>query len=138
VANPKEKMMKVPSVDEARKIVSDADLGVGCVTDDRELLLARFVFDYEPLQGFKDMFRKQLQQIVDAAAAEQILKQSGTVDQFVAKAISQNTRSVDHVNATVTNGLNAIENETRSINAILMLGFGTICFILGVILYKLS
>ena len=130
--------MKVPSVDEARKIVSDADLGVGCVVNEKDLMLARFVFDNAPVHGFRDIFRTDLQKIVDAAAAEQVLRQAGTVDQFFAKAISSNTYSISHLNATMTNGLNAIEKETRSINAIMMLGFGFICFILGVILYKLS
>jgi len=130
--------MKVPTVDEARKIVSDADLGVGCVVDEKELLLARFVFDHSPSAGSRDCFRRDLQQIVDAAAAENTINQAGTVDQFVAKAISRHTYSVNHMNATVMNGLNAIETETRSINAILMLGFGLISFVLGVILYKLS
>jgi hypothetical protein len=129
--------MKVPSLEEAHKTVSDADLGVGCVIDGKELMLARFVFENSPVRS-PDLFRRHLQQIVDAAAAEQILKQSGTADQFVAKAISSQTYSVNHLNATTMNGLNAIENETRSINAILMLGFGLICFILGIILYKLS
>ena len=129
--------MKVPSLEEAHKTVSDSDLGVGCVIDERELMLARFVFENSSVR-FPDVFRRDLQQILDAAAAEQILKQSGTVDQFVAKAISQNTRSVDHVNATVTNGLNAIGKEISSINAIMMMSAAFICFILGVILYKLS
>ncbi len=129
--------MKVPSLEEAHKTVTDADLGVGCVIDEKELMLARFVFENSPVRS-QDLFRKHLQQIVDAAAAEQILKQAGTVDQFVAKAISQNTRSVDHVNATVTNGLNAIGKEISSINAIMMMSAAFICFILGVILYKLS
>lgn len=130
--------MKVPTVDEARKIVSDADLGVGCVIDEKELMLARFVFDNAPPQRCADVYIADLQKIVDAAAAEQLYRQATTVDPFVAKAISQHTRSFDHMNATVTNGLNAIEKETRSINAIMMLGFGLICFVLGVILYKLS
>jgi len=129
--------MKVPSLEEAHKTVTDADLRVGCVIDEKELMLARFVFENSPVRS-PDLFRKHLQQIVDAAAAEQILKQAGTVDQFVAKAISQNTRSVDHVNATVTNGLNAIGKEISSINAIMMMSAAFICFILGVILYKLS
>lgn len=130
--------MKVPTVEEAHKIVSDADLGVGCVVDEKDLMLARFVFECAPARGFRDAFRTDLQKIINAAAAEQIIKQAGTVDQFVAKAIANHTYSIDHMNATVTNGLNAIENETRSINAILMLGFGLICFTLGAILYKLS
>lgn len=132
--------MKVPSVDEARKIVSDADLGVGCVVDEKELMLARFVFEYAPVQGFRDVFRTDLQKIVDAAAVEQLYRQATTVDPFVAKAISQHKLSFDQINATVTNGLNAIEIEIeiRSINTILMLSAAFICFVLGVILYKIS
>ena len=129
--------MKVPTIEEAKKIISDADLGVGCIIDKKELMLARFVFEFQPA-GAGRVFKNDLQQIVDAAAAEQILNQAGTVDQSVTKAISRNTYAVDHANANVINGFNEIRKEISSINAILMLGFGMICFILGVILYKLS
>ncbi len=60
--------MKVPSIDEARKIVTDADLGVGCVVDQKELMLARFVFENAPPQRWPDVYVSDLQKIIDAAA----------------------------------------------------------------------
>ena len=115
--------MKVPTVDEARKIVSDADLGVGCVVDEKELMLARFVFEYSPSQGSRDLFRRELQQIVDTAAAER----AGDLE-------SSSHRIATHV----FNGFVNIERSIYCIHVTLFASFCAISFILGVILYKLS
>lgn len=114
--------MKVPTVDEARKIVSDADLGVGCVVDEKELMLARFVFEYSPSQGSRDLFRRELQQIVDTAA-----KQSEPAD-----------RSQERIAHHVYNGFVNMNSSITGLCGVMVASASVICFILGVILYKLS
>lgn len=114
--------MKVPTIEEAHKIVSDADLGIGCVIDEKELMLARFVFENSPVRS-PELFRKYLQQIVDASAAER----AGDLE-------SSSHRIATHV----YNGFINIERSIYCINVTLFASFCAISFILGVILYKLS
>ena len=115
--------MKVPSVDEARKIVSDADLGVGCVTNDKELVLAQFVFNYAPSgRNPAFVFKEELQSIINVAE-----KHSEPADE-----------SQERIAHHVYNGFVNMNRSITGLCGVMVASASVICFILGIILYKLS
>jgi len=128
--------MKVPSIEEAHKTVSDADLGVGCVVDEQELLMARFVFENSPVRA-PDLFRRHLQQIVDAAADEK-----SSIDMSVAVVDEQSLHNkMDVILASAksidTSVRNLIESFlTMHLSLLCFIVFACICF--GILLIKVN
>lgn len=128
--------MKVPTIDEARKIVSDADLGVGCVIDEKELILARFVFDFAPSLSLRrdSEFKYQLQQIIDASANSR----QATVDENMKVAIVRNSDGIDLIAMRMSARFDEVKEDLRAFMLTFLVSVAFICFILGIILYKLS
>lgn len=128
--------MKVPSIEEAHKIVSDTDLGVGCVVDEKELNLACFVFNHSPIYQ-ANLFRVHLQEILDAAADEK-----SSIDLSVAVVDEESLHNkMDVILASVksidTGVRNLIESFlTMHLSLLCFIVFACICF--GILLIKVN